>query len=105
MLLSVAFRALSRALQAVSQGLSRRRAGPGQPQRPPDRYVWSRYRSDLCDACWGKERTRAGILVHADGRIEGSKDDIPPLHPNCDCALKNERTGQFAFGAAGGGPA
>lgn len=106
MLTSIAFRALGRALRDVSRGLARRRAGigEGQPQQPPDRYVWTRYMSDLCDACWGKEQRRAGVLVHSDGRIEGSEEDIPPLHPNCDCALRNERTGQFAFGAAGGGP-
>lgn len=103
------FRALGRGLQAVGRALSRRRAGGGdevhddsQVPPPPDRYVWDPYNSDYCEKCQAKIRGRASILVHYDGTIEGDPDDIPPLHPHCDCAMRNQRTGSFAFNAAGG---
>lgn len=104
MLLRSAFRALQRALSAVGRRLSERGVTGDNVEEPPDRYVWHRYVTDLCDKCRSKESSRASILVYPDGRIEGREEDIPPLHPNCDCAMRNERTGRFAFGAAGGGP-
>lgn len=105
MLVQAAWRALTRALRNLGRRLAARRGGSlvqaGEPEPPPDRYVWDRYRSDLCGACWGKEHQQAGIWLYADGRIEGRKEDIPPLHSGCDCALRNLRTGTFAFGMAG----
>lgn len=97
------FRAVATGLRAAARALSRRSGKDvlEEEEMQPDKYVWHRYLTDLCGACRSKEG-RASVLVYPDGRIDGNPRNIPPQHPNCDCAMQNQRTGGFAFNVAGG---
>lgn len=90
------FRAIGRALKWVANKLKLTE----EQKDTPDAYVFDRYKSDLCDRCLALEGN-ARIYLYPDGRVTGDTNSIPPVHPNCDCAMKNTRTGKFAFGMAG----
>lgn len=99
-------KSLMDAMAAVARGMREgmiRRTGraPDLDDVPPDKYIFDRYFSDMCDQCRELEEEGAYILLHPDGKIEGDTSVIPPIHYNCDCAMYNERTGNYAFNVAG----